>query len=227
MAGTVTCPHCGAENPRSMLVTICHQCKRDMTRGASGQPVPPRPPSPAAAPPVAPPAAAATPPAPAPAQPAPPPAPRGLITTSASVVTAPSAAPLPPAPQPAEPPALPPPSVDSPTGRVTCPRCGFLNRPSVERCTRCHAPFDQAPAAPNTRRCPRCSQVQEADRITCSHCGLHFLEVEAEPWPTLQRRPTSRAPRSAEEQILSGCGAAFIVFVVLGLAIAALTAAMK
>ncbi len=49
-AGAARCPHCGAENPRSPLITMCQQCKGSLT-GPSAAPsltvaLGPRPPSP-------------------------------------------------------------------------------------------------------------------------------------------------------------------------------------
>jgi hypothetical protein len=40
---TVRCPHCGAENPRSLLVTMCQECRGDLSAGEVDPPVPARP----------------------------------------------------------------------------------------------------------------------------------------------------------------------------------------
>jgi uncharacterized membrane protein len=56
MAGserTIRCPHCGAENPRSLLVTVCQRCKGNLSGPARAAPPPagPRPTQPRPAPP--------------------------------------------------------------------------------------------------------------------------------------------------------------------------------
>ena len=39
---TVRCPHCGAENPRSLLVTMCQQCRGDLSQAAAQPSAPAR-----------------------------------------------------------------------------------------------------------------------------------------------------------------------------------------
>jgi hypothetical protein len=38
----VICPHCGAENPRSLLVTMCQQCRGDLSQAAAQPSAPAR-----------------------------------------------------------------------------------------------------------------------------------------------------------------------------------------
>ena len=45
----VNCPHCGAENHRSLLITMCHACRRNLSAAAQA----PRPAAAAARPPTA------------------------------------------------------------------------------------------------------------------------------------------------------------------------------
>lgn len=40
---TVCCPHCGAENPRSLLVTMCQECRGDLSQAKVVSPAPARP----------------------------------------------------------------------------------------------------------------------------------------------------------------------------------------
>ncbi|MBM3475715.1 MAG: hypothetical protein FJX75_20815 [Armatimonadetes bacterium] len=44
---TLKCPHCGAENPRSLLITMCGACKRNLSAAAGSPPpaAPARPPT--------------------------------------------------------------------------------------------------------------------------------------------------------------------------------------
>jgi len=45
-ATTVRCPHCGAENPRSLLITLCQQCKGSLAAPAAApRPTPSLPPT--------------------------------------------------------------------------------------------------------------------------------------------------------------------------------------
>ncbi len=37
---TLRCPHCGAENARSLLVTICQKCKGDLSQATTEPPAP-------------------------------------------------------------------------------------------------------------------------------------------------------------------------------------------
>jgi len=230
MGTTVTCPFCGTENPRSLLVTICQQCKRDMSRAPAGQagpaaPAPataPPPSRPSAAPPPSPPAA--QPPAQAPARETPAPAPpKSIITTPPTVRGRPAA---PPAA--AGPPATLPPQVGSPTGQVACPACGHLNRATARSCARCEAELDAALAEQvGVRRCPRCGHGQNAARTTCEHCGLHFVALGQQSAGALQGKATSRVPRSQEEQTVTGCLILFIALVLFGIGFAVLMAVAK
>jgi hypothetical protein len=184
MGSTVTCPHCGAENPKSLLVTMCHQCKRDMAR-------PPTAPPQAAPSPRAAPSVLTAPPAHAPETP-PPPQPPHAPSASRPSTTLPSAA-----------------GVEADLRH--CPRCGFLSPASADRCERCRTPFDQAvPQNLGWRRCERCGHLQPDNRRSCEHCGLHFVGAQYAGPNVLHPVPTARVPRSREEQAsATGCGIAF------------------
>ena len=207
MGTTVICPFCGAQNPSSLLVTICHQCKRDMSRAPAGQAAP-APPAPSTAQP------------PGPPSPAPP---KSVITTSPSVQARPVARPAGAGPS-----ATLPPPAGSPTGRVACPACGYLNRATAQSCARCEAELDAALAEQvGVRRCPRCGHGQHAARTTCEHCGLHFVALGQQSAGALQGRATSRVPRSREEGTVTGCLILFIALVLFGIGFAVLMAVAK
>jgi hypothetical protein len=54
---TVTCPHCGAENTRSPIVTICYRCFKSLDSAPQPMPAAPMPAAPVPVPPPPPPAA--------------------------------------------------------------------------------------------------------------------------------------------------------------------------
>ncbi len=58
-SSTVRCPHCGAENPRSLLVTMCQECRGDLSTGKVEPPAPAGPAGTGPRVPVEPPAPAA------------------------------------------------------------------------------------------------------------------------------------------------------------------------
>jgi hypothetical protein len=95
----VICPQCGAENPKSIIVTTCHQCRGSLQ---AAQPAPPDSPPP---PPLLIPRTGAivVPPPPPPPRPAVVPPPRPVVMPPEPVVAprTPSRPPVPPAPAPA------------------------------------------------------------------------------------------------------------------------------
>ena len=242
----VKCPHCGAENPKSLIVTVCHQCAGSLV-GAEAVPDDPAaahrpfggirlisldepsaeaervapglptPPSEGLAAPALPPPLPLAPPPPVPT-PLPPP-----------VSAAPTA---PPPPVPLPPVVAPPPVVIArpgrpgapPGGLVACPACGAENPASNPRCYHCGQglPGLAAPVATGeSRTCPRCALRQPAGRTTCERCGLHFADVK-QTVTTLTGRPGSYQP--AAGRLALGCVVSFVLVWFLIFAVGLLSA---
>jgi hypothetical protein len=237
MAKIIECPHCGAENPYSLLITVCQHCKGDIsdvepTEGAPGADgraaAPPERIATAGVDSVAdqqPPAKiapeepamvvgqAGEPPAPAPAA-APKRRVRVPVTEVAKPPIAPAAAPDPGAA-----------ATRYSDGRLACPRCGFINPSGALACSRCRAAVQPvgAGAATGFRSCPRCGHRQDAGRNSCEKCGLHFVGPEFHASTILDKRPLNRAPRGTAEAattalaVTVGCLIPFVVGLVFAL----------
>jgi ribosomal protein S27AE len=228
MARIVKCPHCGASNPYSLLVTICQQCKGDL---AGAEPM--------EAPVVEAPTQAER--------------PGTLATRTAQVVDAESrsvlvdtpetpsiatgeagvreeptgqptterrAPDVPPA-KAEEPPVAPglPPEARA-DARIACGRCGYTNRPGAASCARCGAPLaDDTTMALGLRPCPRCGHRQDAQRASCEKCGMHFVGPALQATAALGRQPLRRAPKSLGEDATKGCAVAAgcVIALVMGI----------
>ncbi len=203
MPKTVQCPHCGAPNPYSLLVTICQQCKGDLA-GAEPMEVPAQ-------------AARPSTPATRTAQVVDAASPSALVDTSGtpSVVTGEPttgqrAADVPPA-RAERPPLV---SSSAPEARAdthtVCGRCGYTNRPGAASCARCGAPVQAGDTtmALGLRPCPRCGHTQDSRRVSCEKCGMHFVGPALQATAALGRQPLRRAPKSLGEDATKGCAVA-------------------
>jgi len=230
MPKIVRCPHCGAQNPYSLLITVCQQCKGDLSglepcdEPAEQETVQAAPPESLAT--ARPEGAPAGPPSPAAAQTE---APSIVTTRTAGVdsttqpVRPTEAGPEHEAPITGvdQPPAVPSASAAALGGharsRVVCGRCGYTNLPGIVTCVRCktalHAGGETAPEG--FRSCPRCGQRQDVRRNSCEKCGVHFIGPEAQVSAVLTGQPLSRAPKGPPEQAVKACAVVagcFLVF---------------
>ncbi len=235
MPKIVVCPHCGVQNPYSLLVTICQQCKGELgeaepieaplveepvraappealtTRDA--QVVPDRAAAPRVSEPGAPSVVTGEPPAKAaavrPAAEAEAPEREETQAPARPGVRVPIA-------EVGQPPVVPSAPAERPTaerradGRVGCQRCGYTNRPGSISCSRCGAALrvDQAAAPTGLRSCARCGHRQDARRASCERCGMHFLGPGLQATVALTRQPLRRAPKSSGEDVTRGCAVA-------------------
>lgn len=195
MPKTVKCPHCGAQNPYSLLVTICQQCKGDLEgaepieapiEGETVQAAPPETLATTAAQVVPDQAAAA----------------RGAEPGAPSAVThelaleesgARSGAEVVEQPQ--------PPARHDVRVPIT-----EVERPPVVPGAEPGRPPGEAVAPPGFRSCARCGHRQDARRASCERCGMHFVGPDLQATVALTRQPLRRAPKSSGEQITQGCG---------------------
>jgi len=233
----VKCPHCGAENPKSLIVTVCHACAGSLVGAEAVEEAPAREPrgfggtrlisldEPPARPPVLEPAAPVgpreavgpgrdlPPPRMAPGLPTVPPVLPPPAPSAPPVVAAPPVVPARPA-RPGAPPGT----------QNVCPNCRAANPPASTRCLSCGVELPAPPAplgSSETRACPRCALRQPAGRITCERCGLHFADVK-QTVTTLRGRPGSYSPSGG--RYVLGCVAAFVLAWFLVFAIGILSA---
>jgi len=200
----VICPHCGAENVKSPIITLCSSCMQSL-EGAEPAPAPPAPvtdepqPAPAAEPtdfaPARSPEVAA--PEPGPPDTEPPAAEADDFQpprAEAPPLEIPTIAPGEPGPpEPAEPaPAVRP-------LKLICPRCRGANPPEYRHCALCGTPLPKARTA----------------RVMGESVGRTRLSVEWRPRPDMMRGETVGQTKWG-----AACGCvvmAFIFFVLLAL----------
>ncbi|HJN14158.1 MAG TPA: hypothetical protein QGH10_01645 [Armatimonadota bacterium] len=225
MRKAVDCPHCGAENSHSLIVTVCKACMgslvgaqpRDIDLG--GLIVP------------------SAPPAPRPVGPLFDLAPETEIGVSA--LSEPPVAVAVIEPEPAE-------TVTPGAARVrrkpsrkvrrasplrdertACPHCRYTNRVGALRCWQCRGVIA---ATREARRhmaapCPQCGQVQDRRRERCYHCRLPFTDDSLQAAVVIERKPLSAGPTTMMDRVgqvglgcaWMACGALLLTWLVISL----------
>ena len=188
MPRTVACPRCGAENPDSLIITVCKGCGGSLA-GAKPTGTPPSPPVPLA-----------------PARPTVPAPPRREVARRDEA--APTSRPAPP-PRAAKQEPLP-----ENAERAFCDHCGTRNEPGSAWCARCgHRLEQRADARPQPQRtCPRCGRSQAHHRRSCEYCGMHFVGAEADSLAPLSRRDAGGGRNEAQRAAMMVLGCVWLGF---------------
>ena len=189
----VICPHCGAENPHSPIVTMCSKCFGSLD-GAK----PAAPAAPAADGPV----------------------PTAPVTT---IALSPSSAPVPPVPMPPRPPdapttpAPPPPPAPQPPPPPSAGAQSDLDiqlaPPEPELDVTLEPPSDAA-----RRQCPACGHWMDPLDRQCLYCGRIKTAAEPQAMATGESHPSASVgaePPPRPGNVRPGCGCRLFIFLIV------------